>query len=245
MRQVALMSSPAGEASSAGQPRWPRSISVSVSGCGSENSHVPPASQAKPLRHSAISAGEVGWRSAVTVLRFIACVPNRLWQIVERGGAGARSDQSRPLMRAEGDRRRQEWLHPVFRALRGDFFACIPAHQLVVHQIVIAEKYRAHRAVGDDPGKRLEHVFRCRRKGDCLNQHQSAVYSIGTKKLRKYAVYSIGTKKLRKYTEQHIILPRDIDRVACRVHLVPVAAEQPLPFGDNAHPMVDLRLGRP
>jgi len=44
-------------------------------GFGSENSHVPPASQAKPLRHSAISAGEVGWRSAVTVSRLMAGFP--------------------------------------------------------------------------------------------------------------------------------------------------------------------------
>jgi len=46
MRQVAAISRPAGVAVSGAQPRLSRSISVSVATCGSENSQVPPASQA-------------------------------------------------------------------------------------------------------------------------------------------------------------------------------------------------------
>jgi hypothetical protein len=46
MLQVAAMPSPAGDASSDGQPSPCRSISVSMAGCGSENSQVPLASQA-------------------------------------------------------------------------------------------------------------------------------------------------------------------------------------------------------
>src|SRR4051794_20054415 len=84
MRHVAAISRPAGEASSAGQPRPSRSISVSVAGCGSEKSQVPPASQAWPARHSVISAADLGERRAVMVLRFMSECPRDLLQVVAR-----------------------------------------------------------------------------------------------------------------------------------------------------------------
>jgi hypothetical protein len=122
--------------------------------------------------------------------------------------------------------------HVVFCALRGDLFARIPAHQLVVHQIVVAEEHCADRTVGDDAGKRLQHVFRRSREGDRLDQHQPGIDGI-------------GTKKLSELTEQHIVLACDVDRVAGCLRLVPVDAKQLLPPGNDAHPMVDLGLCRP
>ncbi len=75
-------------------------------------------------------------------------------------------------------------------------------------------------------------MTRVSREGNRLDQHQPAVDRIRTKKLRQYA-------------EQHIVLAGDIDGVAGCVCLVPVGAEQLLPSGDHAHPVVDLGLGRP
>ena len=68
MRQVAARLIPAGDGSIAGQWSWSRSISVSVAICGSENSHVPPPSQAYPLRHWVISSAAAGRFISLIVL---------------------------------------------------------------------------------------------------------------------------------------------------------------------------------
>ena len=68
--QVAAISRPSAEACSAGQPSDWRSISVSVRICGVENSHVPPASQAYPSRHSPIWPADEGRSIAVMVFKF-------------------------------------------------------------------------------------------------------------------------------------------------------------------------------
>ena len=49
-----------GETSIGVQPNPARSISVSMPGCGSENSHVPPASQVSPARQASISSAAPG-----------------------------------------------------------------------------------------------------------------------------------------------------------------------------------------
>ena len=88
IRQVAAISSPAGVACKAGHCSCSRSISVSVATCGSENSQVPPASQAYPSRHCVISSAEAGRFTSVMVLRFMlrSCASQ-----VRRWTSGARA----------------------------------------------------------------------------------------------------------------------------------------------------------
>ena len=127
IRQVAAMSSPSADASSAGQPSPSRSISVSMAGCGSENSQVPPASHASP----SCQRRDVGRRSGVAdrgdgVEVHLSRLRSRLRKIGKRGRARARRDQGGPLVRAERHRRRQERLHLALRAVGGDRRARVP-----------------------------------------------------------------------------------------------------------------------
>ena len=68
---VAAISSPAAGAPSAGQVRPLRSTSVSMPGCGSDMSQVPPDSQAWPAGQSATSSALEGDLTCRTVFRSI------------------------------------------------------------------------------------------------------------------------------------------------------------------------------
>src|SRR5262249_6048204 len=67
--QVEAISRPSADAVRECQPRDSRSISVWTLTCGSENSQVPPASQANPGSQEAISSARVGRRTRVTVCK--------------------------------------------------------------------------------------------------------------------------------------------------------------------------------
>ena len=71
MVPVADRRRPASEISAAFHPRADRSISRASAGCGSENSQVPPASQASPARQAGSSSRRAGLRTAVIVSRSI------------------------------------------------------------------------------------------------------------------------------------------------------------------------------
>ena len=136
------------------------------------------------------------------------------------------------MVRAERGLRRQVHGHVSLFVLVDHRLASVPAHQFVVHKMIVAEESRADRAVGNDAGERLQHVVGRRGERDRLDQHQSVV-----DRFRR--------EKLGQHTEQDIILTGDIDRVARRIGLVPVGAERLLPAGDHLHPMPDLSLRRP
>jgi hypothetical protein len=59
--QVEAISSPSGSIWSAGHDNVSKSINARTDGCGSENNHVPPASQAKPSCQLGTAARVVGW----------------------------------------------------------------------------------------------------------------------------------------------------------------------------------------
>ena len=143
-----------------------------------------------------------------------------------------RRDQRRPLLRAERHERRKDRLHAALAGLRDDRGARVAAHQLVVHQVIIAEEQRADRAVRDDAGQRLQHVLRRGGERDRLDQQQPIVDRLRAEELRQHA-------------EDHVVLPRHVDGVARRVGLFPVAAELRLPAGQHVHPVIDLGLRRP
>jgi hypothetical protein len=69
--QVAAISRPSSVSVSDGQPKSVRSSSRVVPGCGSENSHVPPARKASPSRQVLPGAG-MSW---VTVLMSVSAPP--------------------------------------------------------------------------------------------------------------------------------------------------------------------------
>ena len=70
MRQVAAMSSPVAESEC--RPTQLLEIDQRVgAGCGSENSQVPPASQAYPSRHCVIWSADERALHSVMVLRFM------------------------------------------------------------------------------------------------------------------------------------------------------------------------------
>jgi hypothetical protein len=58
--QVEAISSPSGNTCNAGHDNVSKSINARTDGCGSENSQVPPASQAKPSCHLGTVARLVG-----------------------------------------------------------------------------------------------------------------------------------------------------------------------------------------
>src|SRR6202023_3646651 len=99
------MSRPAGDAPNAGQLSRSRSMSVSVEICGSENSQVPPASQAYPSRQCVIWSADVGRFTSAIVLRFMlrsfasysGGKPDRLCNLTDEGGQphGSRSVRER------------------------------------------------------------------------------------------------------------------------------------------------------
>src|SRR5688500_16451156 len=168
--QVAAISRPDGVSVSAGQASHSRSTSVSVPTCGSENSQVPPPRKAWPSRHS-ISSNDFGRFTSTIVLRFMpsllcsrflvgratAPAPRAcrcLLQVVERRRVGARRDQGRPLLGAEWHGGRQSGLLTAALHLGDDGLAAIAAHQLEVHDLVVAEEQLADRAVADDAGHR-------------------------------------------------------------------------------------------
>src|SRR5262249_41548226 len=130
--QVAAISSPSGFTVSAGQPNCWRSTSVSVLTWGSENSQVPPPRKAWPSRHS-MSSNAFGRFTSTIVLRFMPCLSRfvcqrRLLQVVERGRAGARGDQRRPLLGAERHGGRQDGLLTTALHLGDDGLAAVASH---------------------------------------------------------------------------------------------------------------------
>src|SRR5436190_16399899 len=71
-----------------------------------------------------------------------AAAEMQLWNVGERLGAGARGDQRRPLRRAERHERRQVHRDLALAIFIDDRLPRIAAHQLEIHEAIVAEECR-------------------------------------------------------------------------------------------------------
>src|SRR3979490_876576 len=125
------------------------------------------------------------WRSLIRARSTLALRGSG--QLGDGRGARPGCDQRRPLLGAERYERGQERLRAALGAFGDDGGARVAAHQLVVHQVVVAEEQRARRAVGNDACERPQHVLWCRGEGNRLDQDEPGVDRIGSERLGQNA----------------------------------------------------------
>src|SRR5947208_9173308 len=74
--------------------------------------------------------------------------------------ARSRGDQRRPLVRTKWHLRGQRWGDLELGVLVDNRLTRVPAHQLEIHRIIVAEERSAHPPVADDASERIQHLVR-------------------------------------------------------------------------------------